>query len=615
MWSLRNLASIFSGLSFFSQVVLAETLPLNLLKAAEFIPAGPVEVHGTDQVAASEWQRLPYRKAHGKIYLPVIRIESYGQSQFTFHLQSPSQGLSEPIFLAIEGPYDTAEAADEAKLGTGEIVFSQDCTKGEPVCRLTLAEPGVYRIYVVPFSIWEMSPKSGAKLEEGSHLLSTLLTTCSANCHRPTMNWSQFADYLRKKNDPKLWEELPAKFSERWKLNPEETEKVRQLLFKALDRFRTEVVGERDGRFPIFSPPADLGKLQELLKAADVVKPLAMHTVQGNLDELLAAGSADRERRPEPPIKRLPELTYGHFIDNKMTDLELRHSRVVADIFSALSEPRRASDSYVDVRWHGEVKRIKTPLQFVNYLLDTGHTIEVRDERSYANFFAIKFGHNTDSIFPPWLDSGLKFGDEKIVAPMGHSQHAWRIWGPQISARVAFFLGITGTGYFPSIDSRPLWTGMRSVRTFTSYEGNGADYLLRSFMFSNYYLERNRKERDNLPEDGYALVGVCNDANAVVSYGASRGKFPVSVYPLLRMADGKLPVSVDDLITDVLKQIPRDTELDLSGGIQSSTGHDVLRRLYAMNPHDLESPWYPDPLLKKQMNEADVFLKKKATRN
>lgn len=608
-----RLVSVFSGLTLLSQVASAAVLPPHILNAAEFIPAGPVELHGTSQVDSTEWQRLPYRKADGKILLPLIRIESYGESKFSFRIQAPHRGFPEQIFLAVEGPFSTAEEADTKKLGTGEIVFSQNCTKSEPKCELNLAKVGVYRIYVVPRSIWENAEKPAEGLESGSQLLSRLLTTCSANCHRPTMNWEQFGAYLRsKKLNPNVWMDLPTKLAARWKLNPEETEKARQLLFKAIEHVKADIADRKPSRFPIFAPPSQLGKLQELLKAADVVKPLPMHTIQGKLDDLLASAPADRGRNATPPIAELPELTYGHYIDNKMSAQELKHSEAVADILSALSEPKRATNSYVDVTLNGEAKRIKTPLQFIKYLLDTGHTIEVRDERTYANFFAVKIGKDTDSLFPPWLDSGLQLNGEKVVAPMGHSQHAWRIWGPKVTARVAFFLGISGTGYFAATDSRPLWTGMRSLRTIASYDAGSEEYLFGSIMFSNYYLERNRKERDKLPEDGYALVGVCNDANAVVSYGASLGKYPVSVYPLLRMADEKLPISLpNDLLTEVLKRIPRDTELDLSGGVEGENGLDVIRRLYLMNPHDLESPWFPDAAMKSQTQAIDAYLKKK----
>jgi len=571
-----------------------------------FIPAGPLELQSTEFVEDHDWQRLPYRRSDSELELPVLRVESFGDTALQFRALTPHRH-AEKMVLVVEGPFPNAEVLEKAKVGIGPIVFERECHRTKRLCELRLGERGLYRLYAIPEPVWNETKVSETEMAEGTHLLGRLLTVCKKNCHRPTMNWIEFHRYLLEKNAESFWERIPEVMAEKWKLPPGEAARILPVLKAQIEKIREQASQKRE-RFPVLGPPRSLGVAQEILKGAEFGKPAIAQEIQGRLEAILLAGSADRDRVPTPLHPQLPEISYGHYVDDNLTDQELRHSRAVAQILSALSEPRSKDESVLEVEVNGKIRGIHSAVQFFEYLLETGHSVEVRDDRTYANFLALRIGKGTDAFFPPWLDTGLEWEGMPLEVPMGHSQHTWRIWGPKITARVAFFLGTGGTDFFPVVDSRPYWTGMRAFREFSSIERVEHDYLFKSVEFATLYIERNRQERQKLPADGYGLLGVCNDASALISVAASFGEFPVSAYPLLRAPEALLPKVITDALTPFFKMLPQDVDLDLSDGVNSPLGKSVLSRILAMNPHPLEAHWYPDGKLKKQINEISVYL-------
>ena len=211
---------------------------------------------------------------------------------------------------------------------------------------------------------------------------------------------------------------------------------------------------------------------------------------------------------------------------------------------------------------------LQTPGELAQALLDAGHTIEARNERTYANFLSLTFG-DVNVRWPVWLDTGatLPSGDN-LVVPMGHSHHAWRISGPDVNARVMFYLGISGAAFFAQTDVRPAWTGETLAPA--------SNDVAATFDWAARYLARNRAERTTvaagLPADGYGYVGVCNDSNAVIEY-ATLGT--ITAFPLLRAASLDTQAPLGDGLDDILHTLPHDAD---------ALAPDAIRRVAAMTP-------------------------------
>jgi hypothetical protein len=344
-------------------------------------------------------------------------------------------------------------------------------------------------------------------------------------------------------------------------------------------------------RFPTI-PLAQIAALRPALGVIPAEPASPDQVVTGELGAVL--GACDAERTVPAQIDaRLPGVGYGHFPDRALSPCQFSHSARLAQVLTSL-----AADNGSSVTFKG--KTITTPSALFEALLETGHTVEQRNEHMYANFLSATIGANADLRWPVWLDTGIRLSSgESFTIPMGHSQYAWVISGPIVNTEVSFFLGVDGAGFFGATSRRPAWTGMTTSSdvTITSLDANGRA-LLDTLDASTTYLQRTRVERETvaqgMPADGYGYVGVCNDSNAVVEL-VTEGT--ISAFPLMRAAALDAAPELGDGLDAALKALPHDGDV-------IADQRDALRRALAMQPFEDGSPLMWDATLGAQIATA-----------
>jgi hypothetical protein len=347
-------------------------------------------------------------------------------------------------------------------------------------------------------------------------------------------------------------------------------------------------------RFPTI-PLAAIGAVRPALGLIPADAPSEDRVVSGELMQLLGACTPDRSP-PSELDARLPGIRYGHFPSKTLAPCQFAHATALAQVLTSLAAQNGSS-----VTFKGQT--IKTPRELFEALVASGHTIEVRNERMYANFLSMIAG-DRDVIWPVWLDTGIRLANgETLSIPMGHSHHAWRIRGPNVDTRVMFFLGMFGAGFFAQIDQRPAWSGMVTTTDLTVDAAKGADYLLKTVDLAATYLRRIRVERTTvaagMPADGYGFLGVCNDSNAVIEL-ATKGT--ISTFPLLRAKQLDTQADRGDGLDAAIKALPKDAD-----GIANP--RDALRRAVAMQPFADGSPLIWDARLASQLAAARAELR------
>jgi hypothetical protein len=178
---------------------------------------------------------------------------------------------------------------------------------------------------------------------------------------------------------------------------------------------------------------------------------------------------------------------------------------------------------------------------------------------------------------------------------MGHSHHAWRISGPDVNARVMFYLGISGAAFFAQTQTRPAWTGEFVSDGASSADAGGRDHILATLDAAAAYLARIQLESTTvaagMPADGYGFLGVCNDSNAVIEH-QTRGT--ITAFPLMRAASLDMEADLGDGLDATLRALPHDAD-------QAPDPGDIYERVLLMTPHQLDSPHLPDEALRAQL--------------
>lgn len=308
-------------------------------------------------------------------------------------------------------------------------------------------------------------------------------------------------------------------------LGPEEIKKLREDIlgknFEALDRFPTMTV-------------TGMGRAVSL--AAAVAKPEKkdQDDQAGNpLDALPAEEELQIPTGGEPPdptnfIKHLGfDLDVGDLIDSELASqyadgerLSWVLNRLAMDPLKNKGEPKyriRAQTGYVD-----------SPEGLVAYLMASGHEIEIRDARYFANFGDLLY-KGQDVLTPFWVDTQIRVPktDRTLTIPVAHSQHELRINGPQVNTILSFYFGIDGKAAFRSMATRDqTWVMGHVART---YKGNDALEVVRLSGAIIRTYETVKRDHPDLPFGGYFNLGVCNDVNAMIELHM-QGE--TSLYPL-----------------------------------------------------------------------------------
>jgi len=523
---------------------------------------------------------------HMKISLdhrvPAYRVESHGGTKLQIDLTGEADA-----YLVIEGPL--ANNGDKTAVGGGTVIAEDDDSGVGNAAKLELSldKPGVYRILAGTYE----------SLGEGQAATGTLdlAVACSASCDRGQVDQKTFVRALMAQGGSTgagAFEDYAK--TELAALVPDPT------AADALAQQLNAILADPDltglERFPTL-PISAISTLRPALGEISTAPPKADQVIHGELAQLLGACTPDRSL-PADVSAQLPGIKYAQFPSVVLAPCQFAHAVPLANILTAL-----ATQNGSDITFQGHT--ITSPRDLFAALVASGHTIEVRNERMYANFLSMTV-NDKDLIWPVWLDTGVKLstGDD-LTVPVGHSHHAWRISGPLVNTRVMFYLGTSGAGFWGQTDSRPAWSGTTTASDFTidSTHNPDYDYLLKTVDAAAMYLRRNRIERTTvaagMPADGYGYVGVCNDSNTTIEY-VTRGS--ITAYPLLRAKELDAQADLGDGLDAAMRALPKDA--DRAGD------HDTLRRIVSMQPFPDGSPEWFDAALAKQIATARTDLAK-----
>ena len=506
--------------------------------------------------------------------VPAFRVESYGGTKLAIDVKGKAGA---DAYVIVEGPL--AKDGDGVAVGAGAVVAEDDDSGYGRNAKLTatLDKPGVYRILVGTYESLGQGEAAEGQV--------SLEVACSANCDRGGIDQKTFVKGLQARGAGAFVEmakgELAALVHD---------PATADALGRQLDAILADPELKGLDRFPTL-PLAQIGLVRPALGQIPADPPKPDRVISGELTALLGECKPDRAV-PDPIDARLPGVGYGQFPSRTLSPCQFAHASTLAQILTSL-----AANNGSSVTFKG--KTLRSPRDVFAALVDSGHTIQVRNERMYANFLSATVG-DKDLIWPVWIDTGIRLSSgESFTIPVGHSHHAWRISGPIVNTRVMFYLGVSGAGFFGQTDNRPAWSGMVTQSDVTvSATGADLDYALATVDAATAYLRRNRIERttvaQDMPADGYGYVGVCNDSNATIELVT---KHTTSAFPLLRAKELDNAASLNDGLDAAVRALPKDAD-----GLADQ--RDALRRAVAMQPFADGSPLMWDTALGAQIATA-----------
>ncbi len=345
---------------------------------------------------------------------------------------------------------------------------------------------------------------------------------------------------------------------------------LRKVFLDQWEEMRRKKDFEKLDRFPTL-PLKQVEKLRPAIggRGAQSEK-VDVAILKGTLEDVLGE-CRELAPLPKPVSPSMPMVTNGHFPDPGLGLCDQDRSLKIARILNSLTA---ANGSEVKV---GAI-RARSAQRFFEALIETGHTIEMRNERTYANFLSLNWG-DEPVIWPVWLDTGLKTREgDSVSVPVGHSHHAFSVEGPLVKASVMFYLGVSGVGFFAQIDERPAWTGTRVAYKLSS--NSEAPKILKALDYAGRYYRRIQKESDTLapdmPVNGYGYLGVCNDSNAVLEKVSHS---TITTFPLMRAAELDQKSRGGDGLDETLRSLPKDSK-------EFARSRDNLRRVLSMTPFE-----------------------------
>jgi hypothetical protein len=504
----------------------------------------------------------------------AYQVESYGATILSFQLNGQ---------FSVSGPW--------TDLGGNALANPPLITPLQG--KYTLTQPGVYRV--------------SANTEFSGTV------SCEKNCARPSVAPSAFFQDLKKAGKMDVLNQLVDT-----KLSSIISDPALRDLFSAKLKsiLASGNYSELD-RFPQFDLN-QLGKLRlplatqyEHLDPSSPTPPAPM--IHEELTLLLGACDTPRSL-PDPLSPSLPGVMYGDYNNMAMSDCQFDRSTKMANILSSLGSDNGSVVSYQGVDY-------TTASALIGALIKSGHHVDMRNERTYANFLSFMIGEPNDPTsknakWPTWVKTGIVLSNgQELIVPMGHSQHSWHITGPLVNANITFYLGIAGTGFFPQTSVRAGWTGLRSLYKYTSDTASGTATILKALDFAGVYFKRNLYESSHvakgLPADGYGFLGVCNDSTALLENLYQQS---VSEYPLVRahiLAKSPAPpLSSDPYEADLENALNAAIDLlpsDADSHPNPATGRgrlSVLNRIALMTPYSLDSPMMIDDIFHDELKQV-----------
>ena len=232
---------------------------------------------------------------------------------------------------------------------------------------------------------------------------------------------------------------------------------------------------------------------------------------------------------------------------------------------------------------HGDSVKLATllnqpsPEKLLAELQASGHTVEIRDARYFANFGDLKY-NGRDVLTPFWLDTGIPIPGQKrnLLVPAPHSQHEIFVNGPKYHAALCFFYGIDGKAIVRPIDTKDQgWVMGHLAHVYR--DGQALEAMRMIGVVIGAYAEI-QKAHPELPFDSYYALGVCNDPGAIVEAKLNGGK--TTLYPLT--ADKSLFVNRGEL-TDIVNKLPQDEVSTDKARVLASLPVDAIKQIPMAN--------------------------------
>jgi len=491
--------------------------------------------------------------------LPAYRIASFGNTKVRVTLQAES---FDPVLL-VDGPYP---GSNPQVLANNDDAGPDDANSK---LELTLEAAGTYRLIVGSYETFQDLP-----VEAGDY---TISFTCVEGCTPPQMSLAEFLERVKEDGGPELVEKLLVEKTSGLFEDPQMAATVRAQAEALLTG-----AGKTDAFpvIPLSAVPMAQGYLEQAVEAEETEPP---SPVEFDLENLLDAACKPDRGEATVLVPELPDLRRGYASDHRFDDCSLLHTQQLAEVLNNLSLDNGSAVV-------AGADRYETVEAAIRALVASGHTIEARNNRYYANFLGLEY-KGIPVAAPLWIDTGIKLpsGDNMLV-PAPHSHYHFVIDGPLIRGEIMFYMGIPGgVGFRANHAHRPSWTGER-----TSIRRNSEDHLetvVSLFVTAGKLRKKWVAEGAGLPVEGYGQLGVCMDSTAILEFATEKS---VTLYPLLHPA---LTGPAGDEIDTLLSSMP--TDLDGSG---SST---ALDRLLASQPFDVSQgvdlEEMPFPTLKTQI--------------
>jgi hypothetical protein len=182
-----------------------------------------------------------------------------------------------------------------------------------------------------------------------------------------------------------------------------------------------------------------------------------------------------------------------------------------------------------------------TPSALLDALITSGHDLEVRDSRYFANFGDLIY-HGRDVLTPFWIDTGIQVpgADRTLLVPVSHSQHEFIVRGPVVNADLSFYFGIDGEAEFrPSVTRDQAWVMGNVAHLYRGAEALEVTRLAGGIVRAYSAIKQHHPE---LPFGGYYALGVCNDVNAMIELKmqGETSLFPLTLDPQFFAGDGEV---------------------------------------------------------------------------
>ncbi len=426
---------------------------------------------------------------------------------------------------------------------------------------------------------------------------------CVAGCGRPELSLAEFIRGLQ----PEELRVFSEKLTQFLKLNTVPGEEMQKLVSQV-----TQVLSKKDGkalaRFPTLPSVNQLNLLRPYLSKFIGKKKAGSENslLPAQWEDVIASNEFTSYPKLQAVDPKLPNIGYGHFVSESVPLKMMAQNLALSSVMTALAEQKGYELSFP---FEGNERMKVTQLnEFLELLWATGHHIELRDERTFANFLSYARGEKYIR-WPVWFKTQIQSmsGDE-LLLPAPHSQFVWQVTGPVVNARVNFFLGISGVGFFPKFDEeRPQWTGLaHRFQIFDNSPQNRA-IIKKATRYAELYLRRIRKEAQlyakDYPSDGYAYVGICNDSSAVIESAISS---EVSFFPLFRSPQLFKVPKIYDGLEDILESLPQDSQPIKAQIRGTREEEDYYRRIMSMVSYPYDPNYLWDEKFFEQIQELAI---------